>query len=303
MLADLNIHYEIGDISDIEIVNRAIKDQQVVIHAAYDRQRTQPSARVEYAADSVNLDGARNVVAACEGHRVRRLLYVSSVAAIGIPEDSAPPAGEDFKFSLENSVLDYHRSKRQTEEIVLAAVSRGLDAVVVNPGSIFGPFGMRYRGMELIEQVRAASILPYFSGGICTVHVTDVVDGIIAALDRGVAGNRYILGGENVTYRDLFRRAADAIHVRRLLVPVPPPVSRLAALLLEPWARLRKKTPGITSAAHYFAHRHHFYDSTKARLQLSYAPRSFQAILDECVRFLEQSPAQSERRIYEPNTA
>jgi dihydroflavonol-4-reductase len=298
---DLGIRCESGNIGDAASVERAIQGQDVVIHAAYDRGGTQPGALPNAGERDLNLDGVKNVIAACEKFRVRRLVHVSSVAAIGIPRDPARPAREDFRSDLDKFLLDYHRSKRLAEEMVMAAASRGLDAVVVNPASIFGPFGAGYRGMQLIEQVRTATILPYFSGGICTVHVLDVVDGILAAIDKGLAGNRYILGGENISYRDLFRRTAAALKVRPFLVPVPRAASRFAAILCEPWGRLRKKPPKITYAAHYFAHRHHFYDSSKARSQLMYTPRSFQAILDECVDFLEQTLKPSGRRLYEPH--
>jgi dihydroflavonol-4-reductase len=283
-LCGIEISEKIANIADAHGVESAIEGHEIVVHAAHNKNRNQKNPAVEPETEGINLQGMRNVISACEKHRVRRLLQVSSVAAVGIPEDSTP-ADENFKFNLEESVLEYHRSKHLSEKLVLAAASRGLDAVVVNPASIFGPFGSRYRGMELLERVRTAAILPYFSGGICVVHVADVVDGIVAAIERGVSGNRYILGGENISYRDMFRRAAQAINAHPRIVPVFPVVSRLAAFLLEPYSRLRRKTPRVTYATHYFAHRCHFYDSNKARRELSYSPRSFESILDECVDF------------------
>lgn len=299
-LAGLDISETTGNIADSHSVERAIEGQEIVVHAAHNKNRNR-NAAVEPETEGINLQGMRNVISACQKHRVARLLQVSSVAAIGIPEDSTP-ADERFEFNLKESILEYHRSKHLSEQLVLSAASRGLDAVVVNPASIFGPFGSRYRGMELLERVRTAAILPYFSGGICVVHVADVVDGIVSAIERGVSGNRYILGGENIRFRDMFRRAAKAINAHPRMVPVPPAVSRLAAFLLEPYGRLRKKTPRVTYATHYFAHRCHFYDSNKARRELSYSPRSFQSILDECVSFA-QTPAQSGSRVRQPRTA
>ncbi len=300
-LAGLNISEQIGNIADSHNVERAVAGHDIVVHAAHNKNRNQKSAVVDPETEEINLHGTRNVISACKKHRVRRLLQVSSVAAIGISKDSTP-ADENFAFNLKDSVLEYHRTKHLSEKLVLAAADRGLDAVVVNPASIFGPFGSHYRGMELLERVRTAAIVPYFSGGICVVHVADVVDGIVAAIERGAAGNRYILGGENITYRDMFQRAAKAVEAHPRMVPVFPVVSRLAAILLEPYGRLRRKTPRVTYATHYFAHRCHFYDSSKARRELSYSPRSFQSILDECASFVK-TRAESGERVSQPHTA
>jgi dihydroflavonol-4-reductase len=166
----------------------------------------------------------------------------------------------------------------------MVEVARGLDAVIVNPASIFGPHGTQYRGAEMMRKVRQTQVLPYFTGGLCAVHVQDVVQGTLAVLERGMSGQRYILGGENLTYRALAARTAGVMNLRRRFVPVPPIITGLAAMLLEPWGHLRNRRPRITYAVHYCASRYHFYDSSKARKALGYAPRDFMAILHECLR-------------------
>jgi len=271
-----------GDVTDPETVRRAVRDGEAVIHAAaaisyWGRDATQQA--------QVNVEGTRHVAQTCQTEGVKRLVHVSSVAAIGIPKNPERPASEEFPFNLEHSGLNYHLSKRRAEEAVLSEVARGLDGVIVNPATIFGPYGRGYRGLEMIEKVRRARIVPYFTGGICVVHVWDVVEGILAALHRGESGQRYILGGENVTYQAVVERAAQAMHLRRHFVPVPPAVTGLAAGILESLGRLRNRRPAITYATHYCASRYHFYDSGKARKVLNYNPRDFDAILEDCLRF------------------
>jgi dihydroflavonol-4-reductase len=280
-LLGLSVERVIGDITDPQSVQLAVRDQEWVIHAA---------ANIDYWGRdlsqqmTVNAEGTRHVARSCRLAGVRRLVHVSSVAAIGIPTNPQYPANEDFTFNLEDSRLSYHISKRRGEEAVLQEVARGLDAIIVNPASIFGPYGTRYRGAEMIQKVRRARIVPYFTGGICTVHLQDVIQGIIAALTRGVTGGRYILGGENLTYRSLVERAAQIMRLRRWFVPVTPIVTGAAMRIMEPWGRLRNQRPKITYAAHYCASRCHFYDSSKAHKALGYTPRDFNAILDECRR-------------------
>jgi dihydroflavonol-4-reductase len=144
--------------------------------------------------------------------------------------------------------------------------------------------GTNYRGAEMVEKIRHRGIVPYFRGGFCAVHVEDVVDGIEAALEQGRPGERYILGGENLSYRSLAQMAAAAMNLQRHFVPVPPLVTGLAAMLMEPLGRLINRRPWFTTAVHYCTSRFMYYDSSKARAALGYAPRSFGAILDECIR-------------------
>jgi nucleoside-diphosphate-sugar epimerase len=168
-------------------------------------------------------------------------------------------------------------------------VAKGLDAVIVNPGSIKGPYGAQYRGAEIVRTVRRTPVVPYFTGGICVVHVEDVVIGIIAALERGITGQRYILGGENLTFKALGQRAARALNLQRRFVPLPAVVTGLVALALKPWSQLKSQPPWITYATHYCASRYQFYDSSRALKVLGYQPRDFDAILLECLSLTDLS--------------
>lgn len=286
-LAGLALRHEIGEITDPGSTERAARGQDAVIHAAAHRPHWGDPEGLEY---EVNVRGTQNVVDACIRNRVGRLLHVSSVAAVGIP-DEPTPADEDFPFNLERSGLHYHISKRRAEDVVMAGVARGLDAVIVNPTGIYGPAGSFYRGGEMIQKVRGTRVLRCFSGGICIVHVEDVTDGLLAALNHGVIGQRYILGGENLTYRTLMEKTANAIGVKRWFVPLPAIVTGMAAGIAEPWGRLRGRQPVISYADHYYTCRFSFYDSGKARRILGFRPRAFDAILEDCVRFLDRLPS------------
>jgi len=278
ILNGLPVERVIGDITNFESVTFAVLDQDWVIHAAANVV-ADPARYIK-----VNVEGTRNVASACRREGIKRLVHVSSVAAIGLSNDPSRPAGEGFKFNLDGSGLAYHLAKRQAEEEVMAEVGKGLEAVIVNPGSIKGPYGAYYRGAEIASTVRRMRIVPYFLGGICVVHVDDVVDGIVAAQARGVSGERYILGGENLSFKALAQRTAQAMHLERRFAPLPSVVTGIAAAVLQPWSRLRGRQPWITYATHYCASRYQFYDSGKACKRLGYAPRNFAAILDECLR-------------------
>ncbi len=273
-LAGLRIDKFFGDITDYESVRVAVKDCEFVIHAAADMRYWSGAGDRQM---RVNVDGTRNVARAAREAGVKRLLHVSSVAAIGIPTDPRRPANEEFAFNLENSGLTYHISKRRAEDEVLAEVARGLDAVIVNPASVQG----RARTMALMNSVRRGPIVPCFSGGNCIVDVEDVVHGIAAALASGERGQRYILGGENLTFRALSEKAAKALDLKRRFILIPSFATNVAAAVLEPWARLRNHAPKMTHLIHYCANRFQYFESNKARQTFGYAPRDVDTILQE----------------------
>jgi dihydroflavonol-4-reductase len=273
-LAGRGVKYILGDVTDPEAVIRAVESQEIVIHAA---------ALVGYAPtkahDAVNEGGTQNIVTACRRLGVERLIHVSSVAAIGIPENRWRPADEDFAFNLEGSGLRYHISKRRAEQVVAQAAAQGLDAVIVNPSSINGPHGERFRGGELPDGVRRRPFVPCFSGGTNVVHVDDVVDGVLAALHRGRAGERYILGGEDLTWREMAGIAADLLGVRRVLVPVPAVVTGVAAWMRRAIEPLTRDPPRLTYDVHFCANRFLYYDSRKAAGELGFKARPYAEII------------------------
>lgn len=274
----------IGDVTDAESVLKAVEGNEIVFHAAANGTYWGRQKEIQ---NTTNIQGTKNVVEACRQKKVKKLVHVSSIAAIGIPENAEHPADENFRFNLENSPFNYHISKKRAEGIVLNAVENGLDAVIVNPSSIWGQFGKNYRLEEFAQKVKQTRIIPYFTGGICPVHVEDVVEGMLLAAAKGKIGERYILSGENLTFKEIAEMIAEKQDLQRTFVPVPKVVSWLAAASLESVALITKRRPRITFVTHYVASRFHYYNSNKARKELGFTPRDFQAILNECLSFIE----------------
>jgi dihydroflavonol-4-reductase len=282
-LAGCKVRYVAGDVTDAESVSLAVCGQQIVIHAAALVGFAPPEAH-----SRVNEGGTRNIVAACRRLGVERLVHISSVAAIGIPEDRRRPADEAFAFNLDGSGLGYNISKRRAEELITRAVAEGLDAVMVNPSSIKGPQGRYFRGGELPDGVRRRTVVPCFSGGTNVVHVDDVVDGVLAALSHGRTGERYILGGENLTWREMAGMAADLLGIRRTFVTVPSFVTGAAVQLGPAVQALTGNPPKFTYDVHFCANRFLFYDSRKAAAELGFKPRPYAEILRQ---YLDLAPA------------
>lgn len=287
-LGDLAFTNKIGDITDAKSVREAVEGKDFVFHAAAHGAYWGRDRAIQ---NEINIHGTRNVAEASRFAGVKKLVHVSSMSAIGIPENAEAPADENFHFNLEGSPLNYHISKKRGEEMVLESASKGLEAVIVNPCSIWGQHGRQYRLEEFVQKVRQTRVVPYFTGGTCVVHVEDVVDGIMAAAIRGKTGERYILGGDNFTFREIAESAARQLELRRTFVPLPNAMTWLAASILESAALLTHRRPRISFVTHYCAGRFHYYDSSKAKTELDYSPRKFEPILDECISFITSREA------------
>lgn len=273
-LRGLRVTSVLGDVTNAESVRMAVGGCEWVIHAAADLNYWEQNPDWQM---KVNVEGTINIAQACRAEGVGRLLHVSSVAAVGIPNGSQSPVNEDFNFNLKNSRLTYYISKRLAEDGLMGEIDKGLNAVIVNPASVTGP----ERLAKLISSVRRRPVVPCFSGGNCVVHVADVVDGIVAALEHGRTGHRYILGGENLTFRAMGEKAARAMNLSRLFVSIPPFITGLAAAVLEPWSRWRNRPPRVSYMIHYCANRFLFYSSHKASRELNYRPRGFDTLLKD----------------------
>jgi dihydroflavonol-4-reductase len=295
-LADLKVEKIVGDITDAQAVGRAILGHDFVFHTAANLSYWGRQKDIQ---NKINVQGTKNVVEACLQSGVQKLVHVSSAVAIGIPKNSEQPADENFDFNLENESLNYHISKKCAEDLVRDAVNNGLNAVIVNPSSIWGPENeKKYRGAEFLQKVLQGKFTSYFTGGICVAHVEDVVEGIVAAFAKGKSGERYILGGDNLTFKSIAEQTVREKKLKRVFVPVPPVVTWLSAAVSESAALVTRRRPRITFVTHYGASKFYYYDSSKAKNELGYSPRNFKAIFDECISFIERN----EKRIFSRNS-
>jgi dihydroflavonol-4-reductase len=271
----LALEKSVGDILDAHSLRAGMRGCDYVIHAAGARTS---KARDLQSLMRIHAEGTRNVAQAAHAEGVRRLLHFSSSAAIGISPDPERPANEEFAFNLDAARWPYHFSRHQADAEVLAEAARGLDAVVVNAGLICGPGATGYRIAEPMQKAIASRLLPYAPGGLCLVHMSDVEEGVLLALHKGRTGERYILGGDNVTFQQMDKAFCQRLGLTRLRFPVP---ARLAELKAKVSGFLQANLgmgalPGYERETCY-----QFYDSKKAREELGYQPGEFASILDE----------------------
>lgn len=268
-LKDLPVRRVEGDLSDAGSLDRAAEGCEVVFHAAAVLGFRKGLDQLQ---QEVNVLGTRRVCRAALRAGVRRLVHVSSVAAVGIPEEGSI-ADESTPFTREAERTAYARTKHAAEIEVLEALEDGLDAVTVNPGVIFGIRPNRHHTLNLLETLAAGRLPAYPTGGTCWVWVEDVVGGILLAWEKGRRARRYILGGENLPYRVFMRTVCRAAGSRPPLLPMPGPLLRLGAGLLG-------RLSPISAEAARLSARRLYYDSGLARRELGWR----QTPLEEAVR-------------------
>ncbi|MBT8494921.1 MAG: NAD-dependent epimerase/dehydratase family protein [Deltaproteobacteria bacterium] len=283
-LSGLDVEIVFADVLDRPAVERAIKGCDVVYHLAALYKLWLPDPRRMY---QVNLEGSRNVLAAARQLGVSKVVYTSSIAAIGFREGELADETTEFNQWAEGN--DYIRSKWLSEREALAFAADGLPVVVVNPAF---PFGPRDRaptptGQTIIE-VLTGKLPGYPDGGINAVDVDDCAEGHVLAEERGRVGERYILGSHNVTHRELLTRVAEVAGVRAPRLRVPRAVALAAARGFELVARVRRTEPFYTVKAVGFASRQLWFDTSKAKGELGMPTTPLEETIEKSVRWFRE---------------
>jgi dihydroflavonol-4-reductase len=284
---DEKVRVVYGDITDGKRVLEAAQGQTHVIHLAglisYWRRDFSRLMRV-------NWQGVRAVVAACLRADVRRLVYVSSVGAIGFRKcgeliDEATPFNWPPYFH-------YTTSKYLGQKIVEeAARMKGLNAIIFNPASIMGPGDpvLETPHNQLYARVYGGRMFGSFKGGLGVVDVRDVSAAVIKGLDRGRAGEKYLLVGANLYYPDVLRLIGK--HARRPVYPFPVPASLLSAagLSLELVSHLTRKKPLLTYAYGRLSGWTTFYSNEKSRRDFSHEYITIEETIRDSCRYFEKA--------------
>lgn len=234
---------------------------------------------------AVNVQGTKNVVEQCRRSKVKRLVYVSSVHAIPEP-DALSTISEVTNFHPEQVEGAYAKTKAEATRIVLEAAKNGLDAVVVHPSGIVGPYDMGSNHMVQLVQTYLDGKLPAgVTGGYDFVDVRDVAQGCLKAAEKGRAGECYILSNRYYTIQELLdcMRAAAGGH-RKICVPLK--LAQLAAPIFEKAAQLTHTRPLFTRySLHTMASNGHFTHD-KATMELGYHPRDLKITIADTVAWL-----------------
>ncbi len=278
-LDGLAVERALGDLRDRRSVDRAIKGCEAVFHVAADYRLWVPEPKEMF---DNNVNGTRNVMEAAGEAGITRIVYTSSVATLGLPCDDGA-ADEDTPATQDDMIGPYKQSKFAAEALVRTMIAeRGLPAVIVHPSTPIGPWDRRPTPTgQIIVEAASGHMPAYVDTGLNMVHVDDVAEGHILALKHGKPGERFILGGDNLTLKQILTQIAEVTGRPAPRIQVPHNVVMPIAALAEMWGRISNREPFVTLDGVRLARKKMFFTSARAMRRLGYRPRpASDAIVD-----------------------
>jgi len=259
----------IGDLCDPDSLSQAISGCDVVFHVAADYRLWVRNPELMYRA---NVAGTRAVLEAARKHGVKRVVYTSSVATMGF-NGNGQPADEDSPVSLGQMIGPYKRSKFQAEQIAIETARRGVEVVIVNPTTPVGERDIRPTPTgRIVVDFLKKKFPAYVDTGLNLVDVRRCAEGHVLALERGRSGERYILGGENLTLKQILDRLGRLTGLPSPRLRVPYAVALATGAVDEVFTGwIRGREPRATMDAVRMGRKKMFVSSAKAERELGWA--------------------------------
>ena len=275
-LKDVHAEHVLGDILNKESLSKAMVGCDTVFHTAalvtfWKRERDEQFR--------VNVLGTRNIVETCLELGMKKLVHLSTIAALGYRTDGQLiDESTVYNWGTRHS---YRYTKHLAELEVLKGVERGLNATIVNPSIIIGPRDINAHGGTIVREIKRGRIPLYPKGGMNIVSVHDIVGGIISAADAGRSGERYILGGFNMTNKEVFELAAKVLDGKAPKLEAPTWVVKTAAKVLDIFGDMTGIKPPLTPDLAAAVGLYNWYSIEKAKCELGYQPMSIEYAIKE----------------------
>ena len=290
-LGQLDVEVAEGDLTDFDSLVRAAQGCAGLFHVAADYRLGAKDPSQLY---RNNVEGTRNMLNAARRAGVQRIVYTSSVATVGIPADGAP-GDERTPVTLENMIGHYKRSKYLAEEVVretareAASANEATSVVIVSPSTPVGPGDVKPTPTgQLVLDAAAGRMPAYVDTGLNIVHVDDVAAGHLLAYERGAAGERYILGGQDMTLQEILEVIASLVGRNPPRVRLPYGVVLPIAYLAEGYAKLSGSSGRITLEGVRMSRKRMFFSSAKAVRELGYRWRPPVEAFEDAIRWFRE---------------
>jgi dihydroflavonol-4-reductase len=286
-LAGLAVEVALGNLLDPDSLRRALAGCTRLFHVAADYRLWVPDPAAMYA---VNVDGTRELLTAAAALGLDRVVYTSTVGALGNPGDGVPGA-EDTPVTLQEMVGHYKRSKFMAEAVALEFARQGLPLVVVNPSTPVGPWDSRPTPTgQMIVDFLKRRMPAYLETGLNLIHVRDVARGHLLAEARGRIGEKYLLGHENLSLSQIFHLLADLTGLPAPTVKLPYwPVLAMSYVDEFFATHIRRRPPRMPVAAIRMAKKYMYFDNRKAIQYLGLPLTPVRQALAEAVEWFREN--------------
>lgn len=284
-LAGLEVEIVPGDIRDRASLRAAFSGVEVVFHLAGIISIEGQTKAVQ----EVNVRGTQNVVEACIEAKVRRLVYTSTVHAFVEPRDGSP-IDEQTPINPEGVEGAYGKSKAEATLAVLGAIERGLDAVVVCPAGVMGPYDYKISemGLLILDYLRGR-LKMYIDGGYDFVDVRDVAEGMIRAYERGGRGEIYILTGRMITIPEIMEILERETGIKPPYFKAPLWLAKIGAVFSPLYYRAMKIRPRFTTYSIKVLQTKNPILGQKARRELGFSPRPLEQSIVDSIEWFKKT--------------
>src|SRR5467141_4681675 len=282
-IADLPLEYVTGDLRDPASLERAMKGVKRVFHVAADYRLWARRSKDIYES---NVGGTKNLLAAAERAGVEQLIYTSTVATIAV--DRPQPPNESTETRLDEMVGHYKRSKWLAEQEVLKAAKQGAPIIVAMPTTPVGPWDWKPTPTgKIIVDFLNGKMPGYVDTGLNFVGVEECAAGHLLVSEKGKIGERYLLGAENLTLKQVLDTLAKLTGLRAPSIKIPHSLALGAAYADTLFSRLTLREPQIPIEGVKIARHKMFVDCSRAQRELGFRPGSVAAALERAVRWYE----------------
>ncbi|MFH1654815.1 MAG: NAD-dependent epimerase/dehydratase family protein [Pseudomonadota bacterium] len=271
-----------GDLTDNMALAKAMEGCVAVYNFAACGSSLKRDQRLR---EIINIAVASNVARMTREKGGLRLIHISSVSAVGVPEHGEVA---DEKFVFNNYRDPYAYTKYLGEQAVLREVGLGLDSIIVCPGNVIGSHGIKRTQLDNFKAIAQGKMKIYPSGGVCLTDIDDLVRGLFLCYEKGITGKKYILGGDNISFKEYFSDIAYATGGISPKIPLPrfilPWLGYGAELIFN---LLKKETP-ITKIVGEMIRQNLFYSSELAIKELGYAITNWRKSISKTVENLRK---------------
>lgn len=282
-LDDLDIEKIEGNILFYEDLKASSENIDAIFHLAANTS-VWPSRDINVTA--VNVEGTKNVLRLAKAAKVKKLVYVGTANTFSFGTRESP-GKEGSQYLAHKYGMDYMDSKYEAHKLVMKAVNEGVPAVVVNPTFMLGPYDSKPSSGQMLLAVYAKKLLGYAPGGRNFICVKDAVVGIANALTKGKIGESYIIGNENLTYKEAFGKMARVVQVVPPKFTFPKWVVLIVGLIGSIHAKITQKKPSVSLSLARVSCDDHYYSSAKAVRELDLPQTPIEVGIKESFEWLK----------------
>jgi dihydroflavonol-4-reductase len=285
-LEELPVEVVAGDVTDPVSLTRAMGGARTVYHCAADYRLSARRPREIYA---VNVEGTRNVLAAASEVGAEKVVYTSSVGALGLPRDGRP-GNEETPVEPRSLIGHYKKSKHQAERVAQEWAARGLPVVIVNPSTPVGEMDIKPTPTgQMIVDFLNRKMPAYVDTGLNIVDVRDVAEGHVLAAEKGRVGEKYILGNRDMTLKEIFDALSMVTGIPSPAIRLPHWVPLAAAAADTLAARLTGRLPRVPLEGVRMSRHRMFFDAGKAIQELGLPQTPVEEALARAVAYFREN--------------